>query len=126
MVILPLQTARVSVLLQQSVATENIDNTQSQLLNIEQELTTGKQVNQPSDNPSSAAIIQQLQKTLDYSAQYSTNITLGSNQLKQVDSTLGNITTLLTQAQSIASANVSTNCVSRLARQRCQRGGQHL
>jgi flagellar hook-associated protein 3 FlgL len=108
MIILPLQIARVSDLLTASVATQNIDSTQAQLVTLEQELSTGKQVNQPSDNPSSAAIIQQLQKTLDYSAQYSTNITQGTNQLSEVDSTLGSITTLLTQAQSIASANAST------------------
>jgi len=108
MTILPLDIARVSNLLQTSVATQNIDSTQSQLVNIEEELSTGKKVNQPSDNPSSAAIIQQIQKTLDYSTQYSSNIAQGTNQLNQVDSTLGNITTLLTQAQSIASANASS------------------
>ena len=107
MVVLPLSIARVSNLLQTSVATQNINSTQAQLTTIEQELATGKQVNQASDNPSSAAVIQQLQKTLDYSAQYSTNITQGTNQLNEVDSTLGDVTTLLTQAQSIASANAT-------------------
>jgi flagellar hook-associated protein 3 FlgL len=107
MVILPLQLARVSNLTQASVATQNIDSTQGQLTQIEEELSTGKAVNQVSDNPSSAAIIQQLQKTLDYSTQYSTNITQGTSQLNEVESTLGNITTLMTQAQSVASANVS-------------------
>jgi flagellar hook-associated protein 3 len=108
MVILPLQIARVSDLTQTSVATQDINGTQAQLLTLEQELSTGKQVNEPSDNPSSAAIIQQLQKTLDYSAQYTTNITQGTNQLNEVDTSLGSISTLLTQAQSVASANAST------------------
>jgi flagellar hook-associated protein 3 FlgL len=89
------------------VATQDIDNTQTQLTSIEQELSTGKAVNVASDNPSAAAMIQQLQKTLDYTTQYSTNITQATDQLNEADSTLGNITTLLTQAQSIASANVS-------------------
>jgi flagellar hook-associated protein 3 FlgL len=115
MTILPLDTARVSQLLSTSINTQNINSVQSQMLTVQQELSTGKQVNQPSDNPSSAAIIQQLQKTLDYSTQYSSNITQGTNQLNEVDSTLGNLTTLLTQAQSIASANVS-NTVSPSAR----------
>lgn len=105
--IVPLTSDRVSNLTQTLVATQNIDSTQSQLLQVEQELSTGKAVNVPSDNPSAAAMIQQLQKTLDYSTQYSTNISQATSTLNETDSTLGSITTLLTQAQSIASANVS-------------------
>ena len=111
MMVLPLSTTRVSNLTQGSVATVNIDNMQAQLTQIEQELSTGKAVNVASDNPSAAAMIQQLQKTLDYNTQYATNINQAGSGLKQTDATLGNITTLLTQAQSIASANVS-NTVS--------------
>ena len=108
MSILPLSIARVSNLLQTSVATQNIDGTQAQLVQIEQELATGKAVNQVSDNPSSAVVIQQIQKTLDYSTQYSSNITQATSQLNEAESQLGNVTTLLTQAQSIASANVAS------------------
>ena len=115
MVTLPLQLARVSNLLQSSVATQTIDSTQQSLLTLEQQLSTGKAVNQVSDNPSAAAVIEQLQKTLDYRTQYSTNISAGTDQLNEVDSTLGDVTTLLTQVQSVASANVS-NTVSASAR----------
>jgi flagellar hook-associated protein 3 FlgL len=104
---LPIGLSRVSNLMQASIATQNIDSTQAQLTHLEQELSTGKAVNVASDNPSAAAMIQQLQKTLSYSTQYSTNITQATSTLNQTESTLGNITTLLTQAQSIASANVS-------------------
>jgi flagellin-like hook-associated protein FlgL len=107
MSILPLSLSRVTDLLQSSVATQNINSVQAQLVKVEEELSTGKAVNAPSDNPASAAIIQQLQSTLSYSTQYATNISQATSQLNETDSTLGNITTLLTQAQSIASANVS-------------------
>ena len=103
-----LQTVRISNLFQGSLATQTINDTQQQLVEVEQELSTGKAVSQPSDNPSSAAVIEQLQKTIDYRAQYSTNITQGSSQLSEVDSTLGSLTALLTQAQSIASQNASS------------------
>lgn len=106
--ILPLSIARVSNLLQTSVATQNIESTQTQMLQVEQELSTGKAVNQPSDNPSAAVVIQQLQKTLDYSTQYSGNITQAQNGLNDTEAQLTNVTTLLTQAQSIASANVAS------------------
>ncbi len=108
MSVLPLSIARVSNLLQTSTATQNIDGTQAELIQLEQELSTGKAVNAPSDNPSAAVVIQQLQKTLSYSSQYSSNITQASSQLNESESQLGNVTTLLTQAQLIASANVAT------------------
>ncbi len=108
MVILPLQTARVSNALSATLATQQVTQTQNQLLVVEQELATGKQVNRPSDNPAAAAVIQQLQQTLDDHTQYATNISRGTDQLNQVDSTLTSVTGLLTQAQSVAQANVST------------------
>jgi flagellar hook-associated protein 3 FlgL len=108
MSVLPLSIARVSTLLETSVSTQNIDSTQAQLVQLEQELSTGKRVSQISDDPSAAIVIQTLQKTLDYSTQYSSNISQEQSQLNETDSQLGNITTLLTQAQSIASSNVNS------------------
>lgn len=45
MSVLPLSIARVSNLLQTSTATQNIDGTQAELIQLEQELSTGKAVN---------------------------------------------------------------------------------
>ena len=108
MVILPLQTARVSDALRAGIATQTLTQTQDSLLDVEQQLSTGKRVNRPSDDPAATAIIQQLQQTLDNRAQYATNLSRGTDQLNQVDSTLGDLTTLLTQAQSIAQQNAAT------------------
>jgi flagellin-like hook-associated protein FlgL len=108
MSVLPLSIARVSNLLQTNTATQNIDSTQAQLLQVEQELSTGKKVSVFSDDPSSAVVIQTLQKTMDYATQYSANVTAAQSQLNETESQLGNVTTLLTQAQSIASANVAS------------------
>lgn len=105
--LLPLQTARVSNLLRSMVTTQTINGTQQQLLQIENEISTGKQVTVPSDNPSAAATIAQLQKTLDARTGYTNNINTAQSSLSEVDTTLGNVTDLLTQAQSIASQNVS-------------------
>ncbi len=108
MSILPLNLARVSNLLRSNLATESISQTQSQLLDVQNELSTGKRVNQPSDDPSSAAIIQQLQKTLESRQGFSSNINQAKSQLGEVDSTLSNLNDLLQQAQQIASQNVSS------------------
>jgi flagellin-like hook-associated protein FlgL len=61
MAILPLQLARVSNLLRQNVATSTISKTQQQLLEVQNQLTTGKRLNAPSVDPVVAAIAQQLQ-----------------------------------------------------------------
>jgi flagellar hook-associated protein 3 FlgL len=108
MSISPIQLARVSNLQFGYTATQTINQTQQQLLQVQTQLSTGKRVNQPSDDPSSAAVIQQLQKTLDDQKGYTNNVNQAQSQLGEVDSTLGDLTSLLQQAQSIASANVSS------------------
>ena len=88
MAILPLSLARVSQTLQTDVATGNINSTEQQLLEVQNELSTGKRVNVPSDDPGASAIIQQLQKTLEQRQSFSSNIQQGNDQLGEADSTL--------------------------------------
>ncbi|HEX3357952.1 MAG TPA: flagellar hook-associated protein FlgL [Tepidisphaeraceae bacterium] len=109
MAILPLSLARVSQTLQTDVATGNINRTEQQLLEVQNELSTGKRVNVPSDDPGASAIIQQLQKTLEQRQSFSSNIKQGSDQLGEVDSTLGDLSDLMRQAQTLASANVGSD-----------------
>src|SRR5947207_6751385 len=109
MAILPIQLARVSNLLRTSVATQNIASTQQQLLEVQNELSSGKKINTPSDDPGQAAIIQQLQKTLESRKAYGDNLKQAGDHLGEVDSTMGDLTDLLKQAQTIASANVGSD-----------------
>lgn len=109
MAIIPLGISNVSNLLQSSLLSQSIDSTQSQLLQVENELSTGQAVNQPSDNPSAAAMIMQLNQTAARQTSYSTSINSASSQLAEADSSLGNLTTLLQQAEQIASADVGSD-----------------
>src|SRR4051812_22501630 len=109
MAILPLQLARVSNNLRTSVTSQQITKTQSQLLEVQNELSTGKKLNSPSDNPGDAAIAQQLRKLLEQREAYSSNLKSAGNTLSEADSTLGNLSDLLDQAQTIASANVGSD-----------------
>jgi flagellar hook-associated protein 3 len=109
MAVLPLGITNVSNLLQSSILSQSIDSTQSQLLQVENELSTGQAVNQPSDNPSAAAMILQLNQTMSRQTAYSTSINSASSQLAESDSSLGNLTTLLQQAEQIASADVGSD-----------------
>src|SRR5688572_9589344 len=104
MAILPLQLARVSNQLRTNVATQSLAKVQQQMLKTQNELSTGKRLNSPSDDPGSAAIAQQLRKTLESRIAYSENLKQAQNQLSEVDSSLGELTTLVQQAQTIASA----------------------
>jgi flagellar hook-associated protein 3 len=109
MAILPLQLARVSNLLRTNVATQTLTRTQQDLLTAENQLSTGKRINSPSDDPGAAAIAQQLHKTLEQRQAYAENLKQAGNQLSEVDTSLGDLSGLLQQAQTIASANVGSD-----------------
>jgi flagellar hook-associated protein 3 len=109
MAILPISIARVSNLLRSDSALSSIAKTQQDLLEVQNQISTGKRVNVPSDDPGAAAIIQQLQKTLEQRQGYAENLRQANSQLGEVDSRLGDLTDLLQQAQTIASANVGSD-----------------
>jgi flagellin-like hook-associated protein FlgL len=109
MAILPTQPARVSDLLRTSTAASQIARTQRRLLQTQNELSTGRRLNSASDDPGDAAIAQQLQKTLEQRRAFLTNLNRAKNHLGAVDSTLGDLSDLLQQAQQIASANVGSD-----------------
>lgn len=109
MAILPVNLARVSNQLRISVANSTISRTQQKLLEVQNQLSTGKKLNLPSDNPGDSAIAQQLRKLLETREAYATNLSAAGNQLGEVDSTLGQLSNLLQEAQTIASANVGSD-----------------
>src|SRR5215212_8619829 len=109
MAILPTQLARVSNLLRSNTAQGQIALTQRRLLETQNELTTGRRINVASDDPGDAAIVQQLQKSLEQRQAFMTNLTRAKNHLSEVDSTLGDLNSLIQRAQEIASANVGSD-----------------
>jgi flagellin-like hook-associated protein FlgL len=109
MAILPTQLARVSNLLRTNSAQGQIALTQRKLLQVQNELTTGKRINVASDDPGDAAIVQQLQKTLEQRQSFLTNLSRAKNHLGEVDSTLADVNDLIRRAQEIASANVGSD-----------------
>src|SRR5580704_23595 len=109
MSISPLQIARTPDLLSSQLATAQLNTTQQQLLQVEQQISTGKQFAQPSDDLGPAAITMQLQRTLTQSQTYQSNLTNAQSQLGQVDNSLATLTPLIQQAQSIASADVNSD-----------------
>jgi flagellar hook-associated protein 3 FlgL len=109
MSVLPLSLSRVSNLLRSDLGSSNITRVQKQLLDVQNQLSTGQRLNVPSDDPGDSAIVQQLQKLLEQRKAYSDNLQQALSQLGEVDSSLGDLTDLLNQAQQIASANVGSD-----------------
>ena len=109
MAIIPTQLARVSNLLRTSVSSQQLTRTQQQLLDVQNELATGKRLITPSDDPGDSAIAQQLRKMLEQRTGYLDNLKQAGNQLSMVDATMGELTDLLQEAQQIASANVGSD-----------------
>jgi flagellin-like hook-associated protein FlgL len=78
-------------------------------MRMQNELTTGRRLNAPSDDPGDSAIAQQVRKTIEKRSAYADNLNQSKLQLSEVDSTLGDVSDLLLQAQQLASANVGDN-----------------
>jgi len=109
MAILPLQLARVSNTLRTNLAHRTLSRTQQSLVEVQNQLATGKRMTVPSDNPGDAAAAQQLRKTLEQRQAYADNLQYAGSHLSEVDSALGDLTDLLREAQTIASANVGSD-----------------
>jgi flagellar hook-associated protein 3 FlgL len=109
MAILPTQVARVSNTLRLNIAQRSLTSTQAALTEVQNQLATGKRLNTPSDSPSDAATVLQLRKMLEQQKVYAQNIKYANSQLSEVDSTLGDLTDLLQEAQTTASANVGSD-----------------
>ncbi len=106
--ILPIPSVRVSALQLATSSAATITSTEAQISQLGLELSSGQAVTKPSDDPSAAVVIQTLRQQLSDNTQYATNVTAATNQLSDADTTLGSLTTLLTQAVSTASANLSS------------------
>ncbi|MEK6298268.1 MAG: flagellar hook-associated protein FlgL [Paraburkholderia tropica] len=76
-----------------SVAT--MENQQSQLLNVQQQISTGVAIANPADNPLGAAQAVQLSATGATLTQYASNQTAALSSLQLEDSTLSSVTTTL-------------------------------
>lgn len=109
MAILPLQTARVSNFLRSTLSLSTIASAQRQMLEVQNQLATGQRIFAPSDDPGGAAVAIQLQRSLDRQKAYADNLGTAQSRLSVVDSTLGDLTDILQQAQSLASANVGSD-----------------
>ncbi len=76
-----------------------INSSQSQLLATELQMSTGKQINSPSDNPVGAANVASLDGTVSQLSQFKSNQTEAQLQLNLADSTMTNFVNLVQDVQ---------------------------
>lgn len=109
MAVLPLNLARVSTLMRTDLVSSQVSRTQADLFQVQNQLSTGLRFTRPSEDPGAASAAEQLQKVLEQRKTYATNLDAANGQLSTVDSTLSDLTDLVRQAKSVASANAGTD-----------------
>ena len=107
--VVPLQISRVTDQMQGSLLEGMLQSDQMALLKVQTQISTGQRLNLPSDDPAAAVGIQQLNQELATNSQYTTNLNFAQSFLSTADSTLGSLTSLLNQAQSIASSQAGSD-----------------
>ncbi|WP_097461746.1 flagellar hook-associated protein FlgL [Mangrovitalea sediminis] len=80
----------------------NMQDVTQQQQKTQSQLSSGKRLTQPSDDPVAAARVLQLNQTLSLSGQYQNNITLATNNLNLEDSTLSSVSSTLTKIRGLA------------------------
>lgn len=105
---IPGNLGRVPNLLLSQLALANLARTQVDLFGVQSQLTTGRAINRPSDDPVRAATIGVLDDNIERSAQLKRNISHASAALNTLDQALGEMTDLARQARDIASDQSST------------------
>ena len=118
MAILPISVARVPTLLSSRVVTSNLNRTNLDLLNLQTQLTTGRQVNRSSDDPVRASVISVVDNRLRAIDQQKRNLTHASTVLNSLDDAIGGAGGLqdrVRSALSIASGQIDSDAVGRAA-----------
>jgi flagellar hook-associated protein 3 len=93
--------SRVSTGQNSSIVLANMSKTQQDLLNLQEQLSTGQSINVPSDNPVGADRIMNYLTQISKTSQYETNIQAATGRLNLADSSLQSATDVITQAQQI-------------------------
>lgn len=109
MSIFPISVSRVPNLLMSQLATGNLARTNLALAKLNEQLTTGKEINRASDDAIKAATIAALSESLERSEQIGRNLAHASGQLDELDQTLGEAQNLMLDAKSIASSQLNVS-----------------
>jgi len=92
-----------------------VSTSQTRLSEAQDKVTSGKQINRPSDDPFGASRVMTFRTQMEVSGQYQRNIELANNELGVSESALTNLNTVLQRANELAvqAGNASLDAPSR-------------
>ncbi|MFA7236079.1 MAG: hypothetical protein WC058_04365 [Phycisphaeraceae bacterium] len=103
---IPSNLARVSSTLVNSILLNNLNRSSTDLVELQEQLSTGKRVNRPSDDASVVSGISLMNRTLALYDQQLSNLSQAQIALGNTDQSLSDTTTLIQSASTIASSQV--------------------
>ncbi len=103
---IPSNLARISGNLVADTMLSNLRRTNTQLLDAQQQLSTGKRINRPSDDSSVIGSLTTLQRTLGQFEQQRINLGRAQATIDTTDQALADVSDLLLEAEGIASSQV--------------------
>ena len=110
--ILGVPTAGVSTLSVRDQLLNELDSQQTEMNQLEAEISTGYQFQLPSQDPQAALQVEGIQSLLERKTQMQTNISASQSSLSQTDSTLSSVANLLTSVQSAALSAVGATATA--------------
>jgi flagellar hook-associated protein 3 FlgL len=103
---LPSNISRIPQMLSQQLLLSNLGRSNTGLLDVQTQLSTGRRVNRVSDDPVAASVITSLNDRLGRNAQYQRSTSHASSVLSQLDTALNEVTNTVREAQSIAQGQI--------------------
>jgi len=108
----PSSIARVPNMLFSNLTLGNINRTQVSMLDVQNQLSTGKEITRPSDDPVRYAGIQAIARRAAQGVQIQRNLSNANAALGQLDSALGEVSDVALQAKQIALAQINATSSS--------------
>ncbi len=106
---IPSNLARVPNMLASQVSLRNITSTNISLLRLQEQLSTQKRINRPSDDAIGASIVSLFDQSLERSGQRSRNLDHAGSALNTIDAILANITDTVREGEVVASSQIGAN-----------------
>jgi flagellin-like hook-associated protein FlgL len=103
---IPANLSRVPTVLSSQLLLGGITSANLDLARVQEQMSTLKRVNRPSDDPIAAALINVLDKDLETNEQINRNLTQATGVLNVLDQRIGELNDLVLEAQTISSAQV--------------------
>ncbi|MBL8762794.1 MAG: hypothetical protein JNM07_00815 [Phycisphaerae bacterium] len=102
----PVATSRVPTLLASQITLANLNRTNRDILTMQTQLATGREINRPSDDPVRAQALLGLRDVIARSEQRARNLDHASTMVDSLDAAVGQANDLVLQAKGVAASQI--------------------